>query len=101
MSSEFHVYVEITALPGLEKDLLEALQSLSRDSLATPMCTRFEVLTTPESPSRYHLFESFLSKEIYPEHVATAHAQHFLNHVIPTYVAERSVIFLENTNLTS
>jgi quinol monooxygenase YgiN len=52
-------------------------------------------------PDTFHLFESFTSKEVYPDHVATPHAQHFLSFVVPNYVARRSVIFLEQTPFTN
>lgn len=101
MPSPFHVYVELTAIKGFEKELLKSLQHLSRASVATDLCSRFAVSVASDDPSRFHLFETFESKAIYPDHVATAHAQHFLNFVIPNYVDARSVIFLEESMLTT
>jgi quinol monooxygenase YgiN len=101
VTSQFHVYVQMVAAQDKSQDLLDALQVLSDASLRTKYCSRFDVMTSSLDPGTFHLFESFDSKETYPEHVRTRHAQHFLNFVIPNLVAERSVFFLENSNFTS
>lgn len=101
MPAKFHVYVELVAIPGTESDLLESLEALCRASLATDLCSRFAVSVAHDNSLKFHLFETFTSKSIYPEHVATAHAQYFLTVVLPNYVAERTVIFLEDSLLTS
>jgi quinol monooxygenase YgiN len=101
MTSQFHVYVQIMATDNKAQDLLDALQSLSEESLRTKCCSRFDVMRASENPQIFHLFESFVSKKSYSMHVQTRHAQHFLNFVIPNLVAERSVIFLETSNFTN
>jgi quinol monooxygenase YgiN len=101
MRSEFHVYVQLSAPEGKAQELLVALERLSEASLATEFCSRFEVLQSSTNPAAFHLFESFSSKDDYPKHVSTSHAQHFLNFVISNLVAQRTVIYLENTNFTS
>lgn len=101
MVQGFHLYVELDCLPEHTEDLRKALQSLSRDSLASGICSRFDVLESNSTPNTFYLFESFASKEIYPEHVRTPHAQHFLNEVIPRFVTKRSVISLEDSPLTN
>jgi quinol monooxygenase YgiN len=101
MSTEFHLYVRVTAVENRVDELREALQSLSRASEATDFCLRFDVSESVLEPGVFTLFESFTSKEVYPTHVATEHAQHFLNHVVPNLIAAREVIFLENTSLTT
>jgi quinol monooxygenase YgiN len=97
----FHLYVELTASSGNVENLRTALQSLSRASLESGICSRFDVSQSQMNPETFHLFESFTSKEVYPDHVATGHAQHFLNVVVPNYVDSRSVIFLEETPFTN
>jgi quinol monooxygenase YgiN len=101
MAAGFHLYVVLKCLPEHCEELRKALQSLSRDSLASGICLRFDVLESQTAPNTFYLFESFESKQIYPDHVATAHAQHFLSHVIPAFVQERSIIFLEDTPFTN
>jgi quinol monooxygenase YgiN len=101
MAAGFHLYVVLSCLPENTESLREALQSLSRASLASGICLRFDVLESSSNPNTFHLFESFVSKTAYPDHVATAHAQHFLKHVIPNFVEKRTVIFLEDTPFTN
>jgi quinol monooxygenase YgiN len=101
LTTGFHLYVELTASKGNVDNLRTALQSLSRASLESGLCNRFDVSQSQMHPDTFHLFESFTSKEIYPDHVATPHAQHFLSFVVPNYVAKRSVIFLEETPFTN
>jgi quinol monooxygenase YgiN len=101
LTGGFHLYVELTASAGNTENLNVALQSLSRASMASGMCQRFDVSQSQMDPDTFHLFESFASKEVYPDHVATPHAQHFLSFVVPNYVAKRSVIFLEETPFTN
>lgn len=100
MSEQLHIYVRVVAAPGAVEELKTALQSLSQASLVSDLCLRFDVSQSILDQNVFHLFESFESKDIYPNHVATAHAQHFLNVVLPNYVAEREVVFLNNTPLT-
>lgn len=101
LTKVFHLYVELTASTGNADNLDKALQSLSEASLASKICSRFDVSRSQSQADTFHLFESFASKEVYPEHVATAHAQHFLTYVVPRFVEKRSVIFLEETPLTN
>lgn len=88
-------------MPGRSQELNSALQSLSKASLESGICLRFDVSQSVFNPDEFSLFESFESKEIYPSHVATDHAQHFLNFVIPNFVGEREVFFLEKTPFTN
>lgn len=101
MTSGFHLYVELTASAGNTENLRTALQSLSEASLRSGLCNRFDVSQSQIQPDTFHLFESFASKEVYPDHVATPHARHFLSFVVPNYVDKRSVIFLEETPFTN
>jgi quinol monooxygenase YgiN len=101
MPKDFHLYVRLTAAENHVDDLRTALQSLSVASLATEFCLRFDVSESVSEPGVFFLFESFTSKEVYPDHVATEHAQHFLNYVVPNFIADRGVVFLENTSFTS
>jgi quinol monooxygenase YgiN len=101
MAEELNLYVTLVAKPGYEEHLAEALQSLSKASLATDICTQFDVSRALGNPAEFHLYESFLSPEAYPEHVKTAHAQHFINFVLPEYIDSRSVIFLKKTTFTT
>ena len=98
---EFHLYVRLTAAKNSVDELRTALQSLAEASLATEFCLRFDVSESVSEPGVFFLFESFIAKEAYPDHVATEHAQHFLNHVVPNFIAAREVIFLEKTSLTT
>jgi len=101
LTASFHVYVELTASEGNVENLRTALQSLSRASLNSGLCERFDVAQSQLQPGTFHLFESFASKDAYPAHVATEHAQHFLSFVVPNFVEKRSAIFLENTPFTN
>jgi quinol monooxygenase YgiN len=100
MSEQLHLYVRVVASPGAAGELKTALQSLSQASLVSGLCLRFDVSQSILDQDIFHLFESFESESIYPNHVATSHAQHFLNVVLPNCVAEREVVFLKNTSLT-
>ena len=101
MPEALNLYVTLVAKPGHEENLAEALQSLSRASLATGICTQFDVSRALDNPAEFRLYESFLSPEVYPEHVKTEHAQHFLNFVVPEYIDSRSVVFLKKTTFTT
>ena len=100
MSEQLHLYVRVVAAEDAAEELKTALVSLSQASLASGLCLRFDVSQSILDPKVFHLFESFQSKEIYPDHVATNHVQHFLNVVLPSCVAEREVVSLQNTTLT-
>jgi len=101
MPEALNLYVTLVAKPGCEEDLADALQSLSRASLATEFCTQFDVSRALDNPAEFRLYESFLSPDAYPEHVKTAHAQHFINFVLPEYIDSRSVVFLKKTTFTT
>ena len=101
MSDEFHLYVKLKALPGRSQELSSALQSLSKASLESGICLRFDVSQSVSDPAEFNLFESFESKKIYPSHVATDHAQHFLKVVVPSFVGEREVFYLQKTPFTN
>jgi quinol monooxygenase YgiN len=100
MLDQLHLYVRVVAASEAVEELKTALQRLSRASLASGLCLRFDVSQSILDPKVFHLFESFESKDIYPDHVETAHAQHFLTVVLPSCVTEREVVFLKNASLT-
>lgn len=89
---KYHLLVTLRAKQGLADELQNELVTLSEASLATPMCTRFEVARSAIDPNVFVLIETFASSDAYPVHVATAHAQEFLTRVVPSLIDERTAI---------
>ena len=87
---EYNLLVTLRAQPEMGDALESELNSLAQASLATPMCTEFIVARSNTDSDVFLLLERFPSAELYPEHVATPHAQDFLNRVVPNFILERS-----------
>ena len=96
MPEEFHLFVELSAHPGRGDELQAELLELAEKSLSTPICHSFTVSRSATDPDTFYLFESFLSADVYPDHVNTDHAQFFLNSTVPRLVASRSAKQLRN-----
>jgi quinol monooxygenase YgiN len=92
VDGSYHIIVRLEPTPGHQAALQEALRDLAEASRATSFCERFVVTRSLDPPGDFWLFERFSSKEAYDAHVATPHAQRFLDETLPAHVATRDVL---------
>ncbi len=92
MDGSYHLIVRLVARTGCEEALEADLVELAEASRATPGCIRFVVTRSLEARGELWLFEGFLSRAAYDDHVGTPHAQRFLRETLPDLVASREVL---------
>jgi len=68
------VLVEFTAAPGQRDALHARLLAQAADSLSLePECHQFDVITDPENPDRFVLYEIYTDAAAFEVHLETAH----------------------------
>ncbi len=77
---------QMTAKPGNEKELEQALKALIAPTLKETGCLAYELWQDAKNPRSFIMYERFRDTGALEEHVALPHIQHFIHNAYKTCV---------------
>jgi quinol monooxygenase YgiN len=99
MPQALTVCARLIAKSGQEANLALALDEVASKSMASGLCSRFDVLLDQSNPSCFALVETFFSGDHFREHMGTDHIEEFLK-LVPDYVDSTESFFLEASDFS-